>query len=179
MNLDNSNRNLSKWLRRDNFFVVAAFFAYFLICPSGHAKNRGKAMDISPIQVAIHPVIEGETLTLEMTAKNVSKNDAYIENLFFEDELEAPVFKISSQITGLEVKYVGIMVKRTALTIKDYRKLSPQQTITHKINIQRSYDLPKQVDNYAIQYGVVDVDPVTGKITQRRSNTAQFVYPGN
>lgn len=71
------------------------------------------------------------------------------------------------------------MVKRATLTIKDYVKLSPQQTVTHKIGIQKSYDFPKSVDNYNIQYGLVDVDPVTGKITERRSNIAQFIYPGN
>ena len=179
MSLNDGNRKFSNRLLQINLFVVAGFFAYFLICPSGHAENKGKAMDMSPVQVVIHPVIEGYSIALEMTAKNFSKNDAYIENLFFEHELEAPLFKINSQITGLEVKYVGIMVKRAAFTIKDYRKLSPQQTVTQKINIQNSYDFPKQVDNYNIQYGLVDVDPVTGKITERRSNIAHFVYPGN
>lgn len=74
--------NQRNWRIQINLFVLIGFFAYFFVCTGGDAKNKEKQMDMSSIQVVIHPVIEGYSVTLKMTAKNVSKNDAYIENIF-------------------------------------------------------------------------------------------------
>lgn len=134
-------------------------------------------MEASPIQVFIRPVAHGRVLTIEMTAKNASNYDAYLEKLFLDEELEAPVFRIKEVTSGELIEYVGMMVKRAELTIEDYLKLAPGQEVSHKINIEGFYAFPDRIAEYEIQYGATDVNPVTHKLTQRRSNIARVIFP--
>jgi hypothetical protein len=141
--------------------------------------QEGKKMDASPIQVTIKPIVKGKTLSVEMVAKNISAQDAYLEKFFFDTQLKSPVFKIEGAQGKAEVEYVGMMVKRVAPTIADYTKLAPGQAVTHTVAIDAVYEFPAQPASYQMTYGLTDMNPTNNKITERRSNTVSFTYPGN
>jgi hypothetical protein len=85
--------------------------------------------------------LDSGQLVLIATLKNGSTNEVSFLPWAnpFEKNVTADFLTIVDLTTGVELPYLGIMIKRMPPKPSDYQSLAPQHTISNTIDISRSY----------------------------------------
>ncbi len=132
-----------------------------------HAMNRQLAIGAALVMLALPAAGTGESMKASETVKVESRDGKVRVTLSVDNAGAAPVhvpvalykdkelFGRAFTITmdkGLEVDYVGPMVKRGPWTAADFIKVAPGKKLSNTIDITRSYDFKPGTHTYMLRY---------------------------
>lgn len=92
-------------------------------------------------------------VVVTLTVHNSGKAPLFVPKaLYHSTQLFGRVFDITEQGAG-EIDYIGPMVKRGPYTKDDYLKVLPGATLSHSMDITRSYAFKPGTHTYQLSYG--------------------------
>tara|TARA_B110000967_G_scaffold177271_1_gene191269 strand:+ start:808 stop:1218 length:411 start_codon:yes stop_codon:yes gene_type:complete len=112
----------------------------------------------------------------------ITNNNRVLATVEYTNMAQTPLFLLKDNpnpfvnLDGVEIRYIGIMIKRTAYTIKDYEIVQPKATVSRSIDITEDFDFHKDKRQYTISVGAGYNDPISGDYHDRGWATDTFWY---
>ena len=159
--------------------IKTTMTALGMLALAGAAQAGGAKLNSVKQQVEVETT-DGKVYA-KVSVDNGSGVPVFVPKAVFQNaQLFRREFDIKDMTTRKEVDYIGPMVKRGPLTMKDFVEIKPGVKRSHSIEITRSYDFKPGKHAYQISYsGSYLADPAKVEAsTPITVAPVTFSYPG-
>lgn len=114
-----------------------------------HAGGKG----MNGVQQQVQVAADGGKVIVRVSVENGSAKPVYVPKaVYASGELLGRVFQVTNLDTGLDIDYIGPMVKRGPYTRDDFLAVKPGGKLANSIDITNSYAFQAGTHKYRLEY---------------------------